>query len=60
MGTYLDKNPEFGDYVDCTSNYEVEQQEMANRRDPIILTPHLWIIKMLLGAIDGSYDIQDE
>lgn len=29
---------------------------MARANPPVDLTPDLWIIKLLLGAIDPSYD----
>ncbi|KAK9454234.1 hypothetical protein V1511DRAFT_503134 [Dipodascopsis uninucleata] len=54
----LDTDPEVGRYVDCTSNFEVEQDEMA--RLGVSLTPETWLVKLLMGAIDKSYDSQDE
>ena len=56
----LDEDPQIGPMVDCTSNYENEQVEMSRANPPIDLTPDLWIIKLLLGAIDRSYDSKDE
>lgn len=56
----LDEDPQIGPMVDCTSNYENEQEEMARANPPVDLTPDLWIMKLLLGAIDRSYDSQDE
>ncbi|OAL46771.1 hypothetical protein IQ07DRAFT_140741 [Pyrenochaeta sp. DS3sAY3a] len=56
----LDEDPQIGPMVDCTSNYENEQEEMARANPPVDLTPDLWIIKLLLGAIDRSYDSKDE
>lgn len=44
--------------VDCTSNFEVEQDEMA--KQGVVLDPSTWLVKMMLGAIDPSYDAQDE
>ena len=44
----------------CTSDYEVEADEMKNATPPVDLTPELWLIKLLLGSIDSSYDTQDE
>lgn len=46
--------------VDCTSNYENESAEMARANPPVDLTPDLWVLKLILGAIDPSYDTQDE
>ncbi|GAB7347129.1 hypothetical protein MBLNU459_g3253t1 [Dothideomycetes sp. NU459] len=56
----LDQDPTVGAMVDCTSNYENESAEMARANPPVDLTPDLWIVKLLLGAIDPSYDTQDE
>lgn len=54
----LDNDPHVGGMVDCTSNYETEQDEMA--RLGVDLTPTLWLVKLLMGAVDPSYDQQDE
>ncbi|KAK9374588.1 uncharacterized protein V1513DRAFT_415211 [Lipomyces chichibuensis] len=54
----LDTDREVGSMVDCTSNFEVEQDEMA--RLGVTLTPEMWLVKLLMGAIDSSYDTQDE
>ncbi|KAF2653836.1 hypothetical protein K491DRAFT_694372 [Lophiostoma macrostomum CBS 122681] len=56
----LDEDPSIGPMVDCTSNFENEQDEMSRANPPVNLTPDLWIVKLLLGAIDSSYDTQDE
>ncbi|KAL2429605.1 hypothetical protein ABEF95_008067 [Exophiala dermatitidis] len=56
----LDEEPGIGDIIDCTSNYEVEADEMSRANPPVQLTPELWLIKLLLGAIDSSYDTKDE
>lgn len=56
----LDEEPGIGEFVDCTSNFEVEQDEMSRANPPVDLTPELWLAKMLLGAIDSSYDAKDE
>ena len=50
----IDSNPEIGNKVDCTSNYENEADDMAKANPPVDLTPELWIVKMLLGGIDDS------
>jgi hypothetical protein len=54
----LDEDPAVGQIVDCTSNYENESEEMA--KQGVNLTPDLWIVKLMLGAIDSSYDRKDE
>lgn len=56
----LDNDPQVGREVDCTSNYENESAEMARAVPPVDLTPDLWMIKLILGAIDPSYDTKDE
>ncbi|SMR47251.1 unnamed protein product [Zymoseptoria tritici ST99CH_3D1] len=56
----LDNDPMVGKEVDCTSNYENESAEMARAVPPVDLTPDLWMIKLILGAIDPSYDTKDE
>jgi len=56
----LDEHPTIGREIDCTSNFENEQEEMSRANPPVDLTPDLWIIKLLLGAIDHSYDSKDE
>ena len=33
---------------------------MMRANPPVDLTPDLWILKLLLGAIDRSYDSKDE
>jgi hypothetical protein len=56
----LDDEPGVGELVDSTSNFEVEQDEMSRANPPVDLTPELWLLKLLLGAIDSSYDTKDE
>lgn len=56
----LDKNPSIGGLIDTTSNFEVEQDDCARANPPFNLTPDLWLVKMLLGGIDSSYDEKDE
>jgi hypothetical protein len=56
----LDEDPTIGNLIDCTSNFEVEQDEMSRANPPVHLTRELWIAKVMLGAIDSSYDTKDE
>ncbi|EED14973.1 transcription factor RfeF, putative [Talaromyces stipitatus ATCC 10500] len=56
----LDEDPSLGGLVDCTSSFEVEQDEMARANPPVNLTRELWVAKVMLGAIDSSYDTKDE
>ncbi|KAI5302784.1 hypothetical protein KEM55_000900, partial [Ascosphaera atra] len=51
----LDEDPRFGRNVDCISNYENEADEMLRLSPPVDLTPELWLVKLMLGAIDASY-----
>ncbi|GAQ83863.1 hypothetical protein KFL_001650160 [Klebsormidium nitens] len=53
----LDNHPEVGDIIDCTSYFELEAEEF--RKKGVDLTPHLWLVKMMVGAIDPSYDEMD-
>ncbi|BEJ17792.1 hypothetical protein CspHIS471_0700600 [Cutaneotrichosporon sp. HIS471] len=55
----LDSHPIVGNLVDCTSNFESEQAEMM-RTTGIELTPETWLVKLLMGPIDSSYDSKDE
>lgn len=54
----IDEDPAIGQLVDCTSNYENESDEM--QKQGVNLTPDLWIVKLLLGSIDSTYDRKDE
>jgi hypothetical protein len=54
----LDKSPEVGDIIDCTSYYELEAEEF--KRKGIDMTVEIWLVKMMVGAIDPSYDAEDE
>ncbi|KOC16991.1 hypothetical protein AFLA70_404g000711 [Aspergillus flavus AF70] len=56
----LDEDPSIGNLIDCTSNFEVEQDEMSRAVPPVYLTRELWCAKLMLGAIDSSYDTKDE
>ncbi|GJN93956.1 hypothetical protein Rhopal_007016-T1 [Rhodotorula paludigena] len=56
---WIDKHPQIGSLVDCTSNYEQECDDMAKGNPPVHLTPTLWLAK-LLGPIHSAYDAADE
>ncbi|KAL2048215.1 hypothetical protein N7G274_000126 [Stereocaulon virgatum] len=58
--TELDNDLQVGHLIDCTSNYEQESDQMRRANPPVDLTPQLWLLKMLVGAIDSSYDSKDE
>ena len=40
-------------------DYEVEADEMRQKTG-VDMTPDLWLMKLLLGSIDSSYDSKDE
>ncbi|KAH7307508.1 hypothetical protein KP509_22G063000 [Ceratopteris richardii] len=54
----LDKDPSVGAMIDCTSYYEMEEEEFA--RKGVTLTPELWLLKMCVGTVDPEYDKEDE
>lgn len=43
----LDNHPQVGGLIDCTSNFEIEQEEMM-RKSGIDLTPEMWLVKLLM------------
>lgn len=43
----IDTHPEVGGLVDCTSNYELEADEMLKANPPVDLTPELWLCVVL-------------
>ncbi|KAK4702863.1 hypothetical protein P7C70_g3348, partial [Phenoliferia sp. Uapishka_3] len=56
----IDVDREVGQLIDVTSNYENEADNLRKARNPINLTPSLWLIKLLLGGISSAYDFKDE
>lgn len=54
----LDNDPQIGKVIDAISYFELEAMEMEKKG--ITLTPDLWLVKLCVGAIDASYDEQDE
>jgi hypothetical protein len=54
----LDNHTAIGGIVDTTSYFELEAEEYAKKG--IELSPELWTLKLMLGAVDPSYDEQDE
>ena len=50
----LDNDPDIGDDVDATGNFELEYVKYAAKG--ISLTPDIWLLQMMLGAIDTNYD----
>ncbi|KAL2912245.1 hypothetical protein HK105_208236 [Polyrhizophydium stewartii] len=53
----IDQDPSVGGMVDCTSNYEMESEEMLRRGAE--LSPEMWLLKLCLGAVDRGYDDAD-
>ncbi|KAA6406382.1 MAG: hypothetical protein FRX48_09837 [Lasallia pustulata] len=53
----LDRDPEVGRMIDATSYYELEAEEY--KRKGVMLTPDLWLVKLMVGAVDQSFDEQD-
>ena len=43
----MDNHPQVGGLIDCTSNFEIEQEEMM-RKSGIDLSPEMWLIKLLM------------
>ena len=52
----LDNDRDVGNMVDATSYFELEAEEY--RQKGIQLTPELWMVKLMVGAIDPTYDEQ--
>ncbi|KAL3161824.1 hypothetical protein ABBQ38_008914 [Trebouxia sp. C0009 RCD-2024] len=57
LGT-LDNDPEIGAMIDATSYFELEAEEYQRRG--VELTPELWLVKLMVGAVDPTYDESDE
>jgi hypothetical protein len=45
--------------MDQTGDFDAERDEMR-RKTGQELTPVMWLLKMMLGGIDNSYDSKDE
>jgi hypothetical protein len=50
----LDNDPEIGDDVDTTGNFEMEYEKYKPKG--VDLTPDLWLLQMTLGSIVRAYD----
>ena len=50
----LATDSEIGNMVDATSSYELQAWE--NNKRGMNLTPELWLVKLMVGAIDRTYD----
>ena len=51
----LDADPSIGKFIDCTSSYEMEADEMM-KLGVQNFSPSVYLMKLLLGSIDSSYD----
>lgn len=54
----LDTDPDVGSLIDCTSNFELESTQYANKG--LTITKYNWYCKLMMGAIDKTYDDKDE
>ena len=52
----LDNDKDIGGMIDATSYFELEAEEYKQKG--IVLTPELWLVKLMVGAIDPTYDEQ--
>ncbi|KPV71951.1 uncharacterized protein RHOBADRAFT_30594 [Rhodotorula graminis WP1] len=55
----IDEHPVIGDLVDCTSSYEVEEDNFR-RTSGQQLSPELYLVKLVLGPCSSDYDMKDE
>jgi hypothetical protein len=51
----LDIDPQVGHLIDCTSEFSIEKEECGAG-----FTEAVWIVKLMIGAIDPAYDSADE
>lgn len=51
----LDTHQEVGNIIVCTSEFSIEQAQCGQG-----FTEAVWVIKLMIGAIDSSYDLADE
>lgn len=51
----LDDDSHVGDFIDTIKNYEAEETRFK-KQGIMGYTPYIWLIQMLVGAIDPSYD----
>jgi len=54
----LDDDHEVGKLIDCTSSFEMEQDEWQ-KNTGTDLPVEIYLLKLMLGAIDSSYDEKD-
>ena len=51
----LDTDPYIGQYIDCTSEFNIEKNECGAG-----FNESTWIVKLMIGAVDPAYDSADE
>ena len=51
----LDTDPQVGHLIDCTSEFSIEKEECGAG-----FTEAVWVVKLMIGAIDPAYDSADE
>lgn len=51
----IDVHPTVGHVIDCTSEYSMEREECGPE-----FTESAWLIKLMIGAVDPTYDQADE
>jgi hypothetical protein len=56
----IDTDKEIGKLIDCTSEFTIEKEECEKQYSGISFTPPTWIVKLMIGAVDPSYDKADE
>jgi hypothetical protein len=58
---HIHDHQKIGQFVDTTSNYEWESEKWARHSGGrALMTPDLYLLKLLVGAIDNSWSIHDE
>ncbi len=55
----IDTHPQVGHLIDCTSSYPIEKQECMAKFG-VEFTESMWLIKLMIGAVDPAYDQADE
>ncbi|VBB18663.1 hypothetical protein YASMINEVIRUS_1194 [Yasminevirus sp. GU-2018] len=56
----LDKDPEVGKLIDCTSEFNKEKAECERAYPGTKFTESTWLVKLMIGAVDPEYDAADE
>lgn len=51
----IDTHKDVGHLIDCTSEFSIEQKECGPE-----FTEAVWVVKLMIGAVDPAYDAADE